>query len=383
MKKNILFVSHSAELYGAERMLLQILERIDKAKFNPSLILPAHGPFEGEAKRFNIPTVRIPFKWWITEKSKAWKQPLSWVWNIKSVLSIVKIIRKKKISLVFSNSSVVCGGAFAARMLRVPHVWSVHEILRGSGSLVSFLLGNRIFVRWMSHLSTRIIVNSLATGSGFGRDEKVRLIYSGLDTPSHDFPPKSELRQALDLDEQDVVLGMVGKVYRGKGQKEVILAFDELHRQHPHLRLLIVGEIKDRTYYQEIDRIVNRRNLRKYVRFLGYRSDVFNIMRCLDMLIVASVLDSFGLVALEAMAVGTPVLAAAKGGLPELIIPGQNGFLLESTEPERIAEGVKNILRNPSKVAEIRQHGQMTVKEKFTLERYIQEVEDVIEVCLG
>lgn len=381
MRKNILFVSHSAELYGAERMLLQIIEKIDKTKFNPYLILPARGPFEGEAKRLNIPTVLIPFKWWVTEKSKVWKQPFSWIWNIKSVLGIVKIIRQRNISLVFSNSSVASSGALAARVVKIPHVWSIHEILRGRESLVSFLLGNRTLVRWISRLSTRIIVNSSASRRAFDQDGKVRLIYNGLDTGHQCFPSNRELRQTLNLDEQDIILGIVGKIYRGKGQKEVILALDQLHRDHPRLRLLIVGEIKDRAYYRELSKIVNERNLSEYIRLTGYRKDVLNLLRLMDILIVASVLDSFGLVALEAMAVGTPVLAVAKGGLPEIITHGRNGFLFESSKPEKIAEGVENILQNPSKMAEMREHGQLTVKEKFTTERQIRKIEGVIEEC--
>lgn len=381
MRRNILFVSHSAELYGAERMLLQIIEKIDKTKFNPYLILPAQGPFEREAKRLNIPTGLIPFKWWVTEKSKVWKQPFSWIWNIRSVLGIVKTIHQRRISLVFSNSSVVSCGALAARWVKIPHIWSIHEILRGKESLVSFMLGNRTLVRWISRLSTRIIVNSSATRRAFDQDRKVRLIYSGLDTEHQGFPSNRELRKTLDLDEQDVVLGVVGKIYRGKGQKEVILALDKMHRDHPRLRLLIVGEIKDRAYYRELSKIVNERNLGEHVRFTGYREDVLNLLRLMDMLIVASGLDSFGLVALEAMAVGTPVLAVAKGGLPEIITHGRNGFLLKSSEPEKIAEGVEDILQNPSEMAEIREQGQLTVKEKFTPERQIRKIEGVIEEC--
>ncbi len=381
MKQDILFVSHSAELYGAERMLLQVLKGIDKAKFNPYLILPAHGPFEEESKRLNIPTVIIPFKWWITEKSQVWKQPFAWIWNFKSVFGIINTIRRWKISLVFSNSSVAFSGALAARVVKIPHVWSVHEILNGKESLVCFLLGNRTIVRWISRLSTRVIVNSSATRRAFAHDKKVRLIYNGLDTRHLDVPSMGVLRESLGLEEQDIVLGVVGKIYRGKGQREVILALDSLRRSHPRLRLLIVGEIKDQTYYHELRKIVDERDLGDHVYFTGYRQDVFNLLHLMDVLVIASTVDSFGLVALESMAVGTPVLAVAEGGLLEIITHGQNGFLLESSEPEKIAEGVEGVLQNPSRLAEIREQGLRTVKDKFTSAKHIKKTEDVIDEC--
>jgi len=381
MRQNILFVSHSAELYGAERMLLQVLERIDKAKYNPLLVLPARGPFEEESKRLNIPIVIIPFKWWITERSQVWKQPFAWIWNIRSVFGIINTIRRKKVSLVFSNSSVAFSGALAARVVKIPHVWSVHEVLSGKKSLICFLLGNRTLVRWISRLSTRIIVNSSATQRAFTRDRKVRLIYNGLETRHLDPPSKRVLRESLGLEEQDIVLGVVGKIYRGKGQREVILALDSLRRNHPRLRLLIVGEIKDQSYYHELRKIIEARGLGDHVCFTGYRQDVFKILYLMDMLVVASVVDSFGLVALEAMAVGTPVLALAEGGLPEIITHGQNGFLLESSEPERIAEGVEGILQNPSRLAEIREKGLRTIEDRFTSDRQIKKIENVIREC--
>ena len=78
---------------------------------------------------------------------------------------------------------------------------------------------------------------------------------------------------------------------------------------------------------------------------------------------------------------GTPVLAVAEGGLPEIITHGQNGFLLESSEPGRIAKGVEEVLQNPSNLIEIRKRGLRTIHDRFSSARQIKEIEDVIQEC--
>ncbi|HOI45565.1 MAG TPA: hypothetical protein PLX50_08130, partial [Candidatus Aminicenantes bacterium] len=76
--KNILFVSHSVELNGAELMLLQTLKNIDREKFRLFLAAPGKGPLLEEAGRAGVWTFAVPMKWWLTEKSRVWRQPFSW-----------------------------------------------------------------------------------------------------------------------------------------------------------------------------------------------------------------------------------------------------------------------------------------------------------------
>ena len=75
--KTVLFVSHSSERNGAERMLLDVLCGLDRGKFRPFLALPRTGPLQREAEKAGITTRVVPMKWSLTERSKIWKQPLT------------------------------------------------------------------------------------------------------------------------------------------------------------------------------------------------------------------------------------------------------------------------------------------------------------------
>lgn len=382
MASNILFVSHSAELNGAERMLLQILKNIDREKIHPYLLLPEPGPLGDEAKEMGIEGEIVPLKWWITEKSKTWKQPISWLWNMRSVLRVSQILESRKIALVFSNSSVVFSGAIAAKMKKIPHLWSIHEILGGKNPLLHFFFGKRVLVRLISWLSSAVIVNSSASHQTFRGNRKVQRIYNGIAMNHKMNRSKESLRQEFGLLRDDFILGVVGKIYREKGQREVILALDSLRRTHPQVKLLVVGDVKDGDYYHELERLVEDLNLEPYVFFTGYRRDIIELLQLLDLLVVSSSVDSFGLAALEAMSVGTPVLAVNAGGLPEIISPGENGVLIESPNPDLICMGVESLLQNPSRMREFAEKGLRKVREKFSSEEQIRRIQKVMDECL-
>ncbi|MFP4082733.1 MAG: glycosyltransferase family 4 protein [Candidatus Aminicenantes bacterium] len=379
--KNILFVSHSAELNGAERMLLQTLRRIDKKKFSPHLILPQPGPLYKEAEKLRIKVTIISSKWWLTEKKKAWIQPFSWMWNLGSVIRICEVIRQENISLVFSNSSADFSGAWAAKLMGIPHLWSIHEILSGPDPLISFLLGHRILARLISVLSTRIMVNSRATQKSFGGERKLRLVYNGLDTDFENQDFDEAGREEFGFEDEDFLIGVVGKIYSQKGQKEVMLAVASLRRSYPQVKLLVVGEAKEKKYYEHLRRWIKEKGLERHIHFTGYRKDVSHVLRLMDLLVVSSWVDSFGLAALEAMAVKTPVLAVKAGGLPEIIHDRINGFLVDSAHPEMIRRALEDILQNPLRMDDVAQTGYHAVRERFSFKDKIKKIEEILDEC--
>ncbi|MGB8952709.1 MAG: glycosyltransferase family 4 protein [Candidatus Aminicenantales bacterium] len=381
--RNILFVSHSAELSGAEQWLLHTLGRINRDKFRPFLVLPRSGPLEAEMKKLGIETNILSMKWWLTRRAGIWKQPLAWIWNIRGIFRLVKMIREKEIDLVFSNSAANCSGALAAKKSGVPHIWAVHEILRGERPLLHFLFGSRCLVRWIHSLSSRVIVNSLATQRAFGELDRVSLVYNGIDIPEEDRSPSEALKEEWGVQKGDVVLGIIGKIYKGKGQRELIQVTALLSSRFSGLKLLVVGSIGDRGYYRRLERLVRRLGLGDRVKFTGFRKDLMDLLKLMDVLVVASLVESFGRVVLHAMAAGTPVLAVKSGGIPEIIRHGENGFLMDSRDPEVLAASLEDILRNRERIEAVVRKGLQTVREQFTLDRQIELIEQALAGCLG
>jgi glycosyltransferase involved in cell wall biosynthesis len=380
--KSVLFLSHTAELNGAELWLLQFLTGLNRSKFSPLLVVPCPGPLADRAQASGVETVPIPFKWWLTDKAGLWKQPLSWLWNARSILRIAHLIEERKVDAVFSNSAASFSGALAAKFKAIPHIWAVHEILGRKKSQLSFLLGQRTLIRLIQSWSCRVVVSSRASGQCFGEKTGVRLVYSGVGLPSGDPLDSKVIRARFNLSEDDVVLGMVGRICDEKGQREMIRALGLLGEGYPRLKLLLAGGVKDKSYLSSLHKLIERENLGNRVIFAGFQKDIIPLLDALDCLVVASKMESFGRTIIEAMAVHTPVIAVRSGGIPEIITSGENGLLLESREPEELKRAIVSFLHDPSSFQRAADEGMETVKKRFLLKKQISDTESVLEECI-
>jgi glycosyltransferase involved in cell wall biosynthesis len=295
---------------------------------------------------------------------------------------IAQAAAEKNVRLIFSNSASVFSGSLAAKRLNVPHVWSIHEILAGDQPILFYILGRKNLVRLISRSSCCVIVNSEASRRPFEEYPNVRVVYNGI--PFKDKGPRdrTEAKKALGLSHDDLILGIIGKIYAGKGQKEVILAVERLRRSLPSVKLFITGAVKDRRYNRELERLIHQYSLQDRIFFTGQVPDVFKYLKAMDLLIVASRVESFGRTAVEAMAAGTPVLALKAGGLPEIISHKQNGYLMDSADPDTIQSAVESVFKDPSLTSEIIKNGLQTYKERFSLEKHVRQVEDILDMCL-
>lgn len=378
----VLFVSHSSELNGAERMLLDTLRCLDRSRFEPLLAAPRSGPLGEAAAREGIETLVLPMKWTLTEKRKVWRQLLSWAWDLGSARAAERLIRDRGIGLVVTNSAAAWTGALAARRAGVPHVWFVHEILDGDKPLLRSLRGRKALARDMARLSARIVANSDASSRPFAASGKAVVIGNGIGLPSVTGRDAAELRAALGIEPGASVIGIVGKIYPGKGQMEAVLAVGILRQARPDLKLLVAGAVEDARYHERVRRAVAKLGLEANVLFLGRRDDLGDVLALLDALVVASSVDSLGRAALEAMAAGTPVVAAAAGGLPEIVEDGKTGILVASPEPAALAAGVARLLDDPDLAARVRQGGRRFVADRYPLEGQVRRIERVLEECL-
>jgi glycosyltransferase involved in cell wall biosynthesis len=381
--KTILFVSHSAELNGAELWLLETLRGLDRAKYTPRLIVPRPGPLADAVRAIGVEVRIVPMKWSITEKSRLWRQPFAGLWNVVSVKQLARIIHRERIDLVITNSAVIFSGAKAAWSLGVPHVWVIHEVLGGDAPFLHSIYGRRALARFILARSAEVIVNSKLTGSAFGDQAKIAVVPNGLEITTGAPVRREAMRAELGLEKGDFAAGIVGKIYEGKGQREAVAAAALLAPRHPGFKLLVIGDVRDEAYARSLRAFVAANGLERRVLFLGYRPDVGDILKLLNAVVVASVVESFGRPALEGMAAGIPVLAVRAGGLTEIIRPGDNGFLMETRAPEAIARGLEFIIGNPAAVAAAVEGGYRTIREEYSLEKQIRGVESVLADVLG
>lgn len=383
MASGMLFVSHTSELGGAERMLLDLLRSLDRRAFRPLLVVPRSGPLRAAAEALDIPSAVVPMKWWLSGPESAWRQPPAWLWNVRAVFRLRRLIRSRNIDLVCSNSAAAAGGAVAARLAGRPHVWIIHEILSGPRPLLRFFLGNPLFVRLIRRLSRRVVVNSLATGKAFGPAPGVDVVHNGILIPRRKPAPDPALRKKLGLRAGDRIVGVVGRLEPAKGQAEMVEALALARGKVKGLKLLLVGPASDGRFLGRLRKTARRLGVEGDIRFAGAFADVFAVLPLMSLLVSASRIESFGRTIVEAQAAEVPVLAVATGGVPEIIRHGLNGFLVPSNRPEVLAAAVVDYFSmKKAEVARVVGNARKTASRGFRAEAQTRKMEGIFRAAL-
>jgi glycosyltransferase involved in cell wall biosynthesis len=193
---------------------------------------------------------------------------------------------------------------------------------------------------------------------------------------------RERVRNELNLGERQPVIGIVGQLTPRKGQLELIRAFANVVEERPKALLLVVGApLFNRDHeYEELLKDTSRRvGISEHVRLLGARNDVAAVMQVLDLLVVNSAAEPFGLVALEAMASGTPVLAAACDGLTEIVEHGVDGWLVAPGDEAALVAAILELSCEPELCARLAEAGKKKVAARFLVNRYMTELESFYE----
>ena len=386
----LLFYNHTATVSGAERVLLLIVSQLDKTEFESVVLCPA-GELQQLVEAQNVPCLTV-------EKLEArftWRPGLllrylaSFVRVILSVRAQVKTIAP---DLIHANSIRAGLAMTAATMgLRVPVLWHLHDLLPhhpiSTVIRVGVLLSTRV----------QLLAVSQATAQRFRglllrfRRVPSQVILNCADTEKFqsNAQHRAVLRAELQLDTTAPVVGIIGQITARKDQLGVLRAFARVVQELPQAILLVVGEplftAADQQYDQQLKRVVAELGLARQVRFLGARRDVSAVMQALDLLVVNSLAEPCGLVVLEGMASGLPVLATAVGGNAEMIHHALSGWLVPPNDARTLATEIVKLLRAPSLCRQLGRNARMRVSEHFTIPIYMVAVQEVYRAgcCLG
>ena len=188
-----------------------------------------------------------------------------------------------------------------------------------------------------------------------------------------------KIRKELKLRDDEFLLGIIGQITPRKGQLELIKTFAENQKRLPNATLLIVGAPmfnQDHDYLEELKQTIKDLRIEEKVRFLGQRKDVSAIMQAIDVLVVNSKSEALVVVAIEAMACGTPVIATDVGGTREMIENDINGWLVPFGDSEKLADALAECAAEPEMRRAFAIKNQQIVDKHFSAEKFIREIED-------
>ena len=209
--------------------------------------------------------------------------------------------------------------------------------------------------------------------------ERVFSLYYGVDI---DNSPKKEgdsppVRQKWNIPEDAVVIGLVGRLEPSKGQDVLLQALAKIYAEYPQVHVLLVGDPPPEGlgYDQKLKALAQELQVSDRVHFIGFQPDLADIYAALDIGVLASRKESFGLVLLEAMARGVPMIATEAGGVPEIVQDGINGLLILPGDSQALAEALIRLIGDEDLRRELAEAGRVIVKEKFSLDQHLQSLE--------
>ena len=296
-------------------------------------------------------------------------------WDARAMARLVRLIRRERVSLVHTHSSVDAWlGGMAARSARVPVVRTRHvsiPIRRGWNPVYTWL-ADRIIT---SGEAIRRLV--MAAGVPAGR---VVAIPAGVDLGDFPFGLRSgALAESLGVARP--VIGSVAMFRGSKGHAHLVEAFAAIRRRHPRATLLLVGDGIRRAWVEGLARDAG---LEGAVVFTGFRPDVAALLGVMDCFVLASTrTEGVPQSLLQAFATGVPVVASDIGGVPEVVIDGVTGLLVKVDPAADLARGIEGVLGDPAAASRRALAGRKLVEERFSHTSVMARLLDLYAEVLG
>lgn len=370
----VCFISHSAGRYGAELALLELLQGLLRSGIEVLVLVPKKGPLLDELDRLNIEWRIIGYSVWMSRPRAFPYRVMRLLKTALMSIRVAQVIKNWKADVVYTNTVVTGVGAFAARLLRLPHVWHSHESLRHNPSQ-RFDLGEPAVSHLMDRLSDAIIVTSQSVGNDYKHlrnVDKIRIIYQSV-TPCLDTGNSA----GIVTDRIFFQCVIIGSLHRWKGQHQAISALAELAGKNINIHLLLVGDDGKR-YRAELVQQAMTLGVTQRIKFYGYAEDPMPLIRNADVVLVCSRWEAFGRVAVEAMLAGKPVIGSARGATAEIIQHGKTGLLYEWENVKELAERIRFLHDNPKASLSMGRAAQQWAENRFTQERYAREVLEIL-----
>jgi glycosyltransferase involved in cell wall biosynthesis len=379
---NILYLHAGAEMYGADKVMFDLIRNLDKNKFKPYVVLPTDGLLVDALEEEGVDVIVIPYP----IMRRKYFNPKGILQFGKGLLKygkqLSKYAKEKHIDVIHTNTSAVLEGCRVSRSCHIPQLWEIHEII------VSPKVMYKVTSKLIAQYATLTVTVSKAVRdhlyrSGYFKSNSIKIIYNGVDAnwfnPNND---SSYLRKEWNIPENAPVVGMIGRVNRWKGQGDFLKAANILLEKHKNLYVVFVGsafegeEWREKELKDEIasspykDRIVNS----------GYRKDAEGVHSLFDIFVLPSINpDPLPTVVLEAMASGKPVVGYKHGGICEMVKDGFNGLLAEVNNPDDLASKIDVVLSDDELRKAMGERSRQRLLEKFSYDSYVKNFSETYE----
>lgn len=387
--KSILVIHQSSELYGSDKTILMFLSKLDKSKYLPVIILPDEGPLKVELEKAGIKVYLAPVLK-VYRKMFTPKNLLLLARQYSEGLSILaKLHKQYNFQLVYSHTLAVMLGIIFARKFKLKHLWHVQEIISKPK------IFNRLFTKLLEQKSNHVAVyDSIQTmrfwADGHKLSEKSIAVWNGLETddkPDYSNEQLKKVREEYFKSGEDaVVIGLIGRINGWKGQQLLLKAFNIACEKSDHIRLVYIGSAPPGQdfFFTELQEKILASPVSDKITIIPFQDEIWKFWEAIDIAVVPSTLpEPFGMVAIEAMSVKKPVIAANHGGLTEIVLHGETGYLFKPGDEQDLADYLQILSKDAGLRKTMGHKGYDRVNDEFSLSKHVSKFEKIFDDLLS
>lgn len=389
----ILYIESGISGGGSFQSLYQHLRVINRKYFYPIVIYLNDNCFVEPIQSIGIP-VYVCTDWLYSQKVPSYIRrvlskimtlvehyiPRYYIYFVRLmhmplVTSLANIVHKEKINIIHLNNQTNRDlfGIFLAEKTNVPCISHLRSMRSGGF--------DKYRANYANQIVTTYIANSNSTmkyWKNLGIDEhKIHVVYNAID---NEINGEIDMRGNWKIESKFAfIIGSVGNLTTGKGHDFLLRTFSKLVKNRSDVILFIAG---DGSLKQKLIKMAKEFKVYDRIIFAGYIKNPKRIIAKFDLLILPSQTEAFGRVLLEAMQVGTPIVATEVGGIPEVITNEYNGLLVEYGDEDAMLNAINRLLNDEELRYKLIANGYKIVRERFDIERYSEEIESIYRFVL-
>ena len=372
--KRILYLHAGAEMYGADKVLLELIKGLDSKEFEAHVILPNDGVLVEALRQVGAQVSVLDYP----ILRRKYFNPKGIADYIRSYNFYAKQIalyaREHSIDMVHNNTAAVLEGIYLKRKLKLPLIWHVHEIIVKPKAISDFI--NMLMGRYADKIVTvsQAVANHIKQ-SPFIKDSQVEVIYNGVDNVVYYPMDASSIREKFDIAQDALVIGMIGRVNAIKGQNDFIEAVEPLLEKNEQAVAFLAGGVfpGEEWRLEELDKRIASSSVVSQIHRIDYYDKTSELYNMFDIFVLPSIKpDSLPTVVLEAMACSKPVVGYNNGGIAEMVVDDKSGCLVKPNRPQELSNAISLLLDSSEKREKFGRVGYQRQKELFSLESYIK-----------
>ena len=349
---------------GAEMVFVQLADAMRERGYRSIAVIQGPGWVHDELNRRGVECYVIPMKG---------------SFSFAFLYQLVKHIKKHKVRLIQSHllgSNVYA--AIAGLATGVPVVATYHGMVDVSPDERFKVLKKKAMQWGIDHyvaVSRRLLEN--IREQNLLDTDKASVIYNGVDMTRFEASPQWDLRKSLGVADNALLVGSLGNIRSAKAYHVLIDAAARLIPGYPQLHFVIAGDKKKAGLMNQLISQTERLGIQQHIHFVGFVQDSAAFLQQMDLFVLSSSSEGFSIATIEAMASGLPVLVTRCGGPEEIIIPGQNGLMVDPDNPEALAHGLVQYIEASDLRHKMALEGRAHANTTFSLDRMLDSYDSV------